>query len=64
VVVLSEEKIVAVVTLNPDTVRPGGVPVFVAGTPEEREKISLYLSRVMDVMVHDLENGTYVLVRH
>jgi len=55
---------VAVVTLDPATVLPGGAPIFVARTREEREKISMYLSRTMNAMVHDLENGTYVLVRH
>jgi len=58
------ETIVAVVTLDPEKVRGGGAPVFVASGPKEREKIATYLSRIMDVQVHDLENGTYVLVRH
>jgi hypothetical protein len=55
---------VAVVALATDKVLPGGVPVFVASGPEEREKVAMYLSRIMDVQVHDLENGVYVLVKH
>lgn len=58
------EAIVAIVTLTPDKVKPGGAPIFVAGTVEERERVAMYISRIMDVMVHDLENGTYILVRH
>ncbi len=56
--------IIAVVTLTPDKVLPGGAPIFVASGPEEREKVSMYLSRITDAQVHDLENGTYVLVKH
>ena len=60
----SKGSIIAVVTLASETILPGGVPVFVASGPEEREKVSTYLSRITDAQVHDLENGVYVLVRH
>lgn len=51
-------------TLTPDKVKPGGAPIFLAATPEERERVAMYISRIMNVMVHDLANGTYILVRH
>jgi hypothetical protein len=55
--------ILAVVTLRPESVG-GAVPVFYAREESEREKLATYLSRILDAMVHDLENGTYILVRH
>lgn len=58
-----EQKIMAVVTMNMDHVA-GGAPIFFARDEEEREKLALYLSKTLDAMVHDLENGTYIIVRH
>ncbi|MDQ7792890.1 MAG: hypothetical protein RDU89_00560 [bacterium] len=57
------ETILAVVTLHRETVG-GGAPIFYAKDEEEREKIALYLSRILDAMAHDLENGTYIIVKH
>lgn len=56
--------IVAIVTTNPDTVGGGGVPIFYAKSDDERERIALCLSRILNAMVHDLENGTYFLTHH
>lgn len=58
-----EKRILAVVTLHMDRVA-GGAPVFLAQDEEERERIALYIARTLDAMVHDLENGTYIIVRH
>ncbi len=55
--------ILAVVTLRHDAVG-GGAPIFYANDEAERERIATYLSRILDAMVHDLENGTYILVKH
>lgn len=55
--------ILAVVTLNMDKVG-GGAPVFFARDEEEQEKTARFLSKILDAMVHDLENGTYIVVRH
>jgi len=58
-----KEAILAVVTL--DNQQPAsGIPVFYAKDENERDKIALYLSQILSAMVHDLENGTYILVRH
>lgn len=46
-----------------DKVR-GGVPIYVTETKEEQEKIALIMSRILNAMAHDLENGVYILVRH
>ncbi len=56
-------KILAVVSIKKDRVS-GGAPIFFASNEEEQEKVASYLSRILDAMVHDLENGTYILVKH
>lgn len=56
--------IVAVVTLHPETIKGGGVPVFVASDEERLERMAILLSKMTRGMVHDLEGGTYVIVRH
>ena len=56
------EEILAVVTINKE--QPAtGVPVFFAKDDEERDKISFYLSKILSASIHDLENGTLILVR-
>ncbi|AYO30375.1 MAG: hypothetical protein PWR06_347 [Thermoanaerobacteraceae bacterium] len=58
-----KEAILAVVTL--DKQQPAsGVPVFYAKDEKERDKIAMYLSKILSAMTHDLENGTYIIVRH
>jgi len=57
------EVILAIVTVD-GTQPASGVPVFYAKDEEEREKIASNLARILSGMVHDLENGTYVIVRH
>lgn len=59
-----KENILAIVAIDKDVVSSGTVPTFYAKDEEDRERISLLLSKVMMGMVHDLENGTYVIVRH
>lgn len=55
--------ILAVITLNMEEVG-GGAPIFFARDEEKQEKIALYLSRMLDATVHDLENGTLIIIRH
>lgn len=55
--------ILAVITLNMEEVS-GGAPIFFAGNEEKQEKIARYLSKILDAMVHDLGNGTFIIVRH
>jgi hypothetical protein len=59
-----EKYIVAIVTLDAGKVGGCGAPIFYASTKEEQDKVATYLSRVMEGIVHDLENGTYVIVKH
>jgi len=55
--------ILAVITLNMEEVS-GGTPIFFARDEEKQEKIARYLSKILDATVHDLDNGTYIVVRH
>lgn len=59
-----KEKILAVVTLDPKKVIAGGVPIFIADDEKERDKTSLLIAKITTGMVHDLENGSYIIVKH
>ncbi|NLY39583.1 MAG: hypothetical protein GX044_09840 [Firmicutes bacterium] len=56
--------ILAIITQDPGLVAGGGAPVFIARDRNEQDRIALYLARVTEGVVHDLENGVYVLVKH
>lgn len=59
--------IVATIVLKDraDKVLGGGLgPVFLAQDIDEQQKICLYLSRILEGVAHDLENGVMVVVRH
>lgn len=47
-----------------DTGTVAGVPLFVATSAGEQQRIAAYLARILNGMVHDLENGVLVVVRH
>lgn len=48
-----------------DLVLSGGAgPVFVAANKEEQQRVALYMSRITEGVVHDLENGVLVVVKH
>jgi len=55
--------ILAAVCTEPDKVG-GACPVFFAASPEEQQKTSMLLARIMGGIVHDLENGVYIIVKH
>ncbi len=46
------------------TVAGGGAPIFYVSSPEEKERLARYISRITQGMVHDLTNGVYIIVRH
>ncbi|WP_442886028.1 capping complex subunit for YIEGIA [Desulfotomaculum sp. 1211_IL3151] len=54
---------VAAVTIAPDTIQ-GDVPILVARDEAEREKLAIHVSNVLQSTVHDLGNGTYLIVQH
>ncbi|HBC94636.1 MAG TPA: hypothetical protein DCZ10_17495 [Pelotomaculum sp.] len=55
--------ILAIVTLQMSMVGEG-TPVFLARNEEEQQKVAGYLSKILDANVHDLENGSLILVKH
>lgn len=55
--------VIAAVTVRPERVS-GGIPVFHARDEKEMERLSVHIAKITLGMVHDLENGTYIIVRH
>lgn len=48
-----------------DLVISGGTgPIFVARDREEQQRIAMYMSRITEGVIHDLENGILIIVRH
>ncbi|MGE5589993.1 MAG: capping complex subunit for YIEGIA [Bacillota bacterium] len=58
-----ENAILAVVTLHPEQVA-GGLPVFAVPDDTSAQKLAGSLSHILDAQVHDLQNGTLIIVRH
>ena len=58
------DKILAIVTLDEKKILYSGAPVFIAEDEKEREELSLLIAKTMTGMVHDLENGCYIIVKH
>jgi hypothetical protein len=56
--------ILAVVTTDSSLVAGGGAPVFHVSDAEEQEKVATYLARITEGVVHDLENGVFIVVKH
>ncbi len=47
-----------------DISKVGGVPAFLAKDDESRQRKAMYLSRILQGVVHDLGDGVLVVVRH
>lgn len=56
-------KIVAIVTRDVDKVG-GGAPIFITKDEDEQQLTALILEKILDANVHDLKNGTMVIVKH
>ncbi|MDA8346126.1 MAG: hypothetical protein M0Z66_11655 [Thermaerobacter sp.] len=53
----------AIVTLkSPQEVQGGMAPVFYVKNQEEQEHIAMWISRITSVAVHDLQDGTWLLM--
>lgn len=57
------DTILAVVTLD-RAVAGGGAPIFYVRDQAEQEAVSRILSHILNAMAHDLQNGTYIIVKH
>ncbi|GAB6182200.1 hypothetical protein JCM14036_35190 [Desulfotomaculum defluvii] len=60
---MSKGSIVAAVTIAPDNIQ-GDVPIIIAKDEDDREKLAGHIANVLQSTVHDLGNGTYIIVQH
>lgn len=62
---MAEDQILAIIALKKysEKIR-GGVPIFLADDEKEVEKVSSLLARLTLGMVHDLENGVRIIIKH
>lgn len=58
-----KRQIAAVITCHPENVG-GSPPIFIARTDDERDRIAASLAVILQGAVHDLGNGTLVIVKH
>lgn len=58
------KNIVAIVTDKRDKVESGFAPIFYSENEEESKKLALFVSKTVQGMVHSLENGVYIVVKH
>lgn len=56
--------ILAIVTGSESKIESGAAPVFRVQDQSERERIAKYIGTVTLSAVHDLRNGTYIVVKH
>lgn len=56
--------VLAVVTSKDSDIHGGAAPIFRIEDTEERERLAMYLSKVLVGTVHDLTEGTYVVIKH
>ncbi len=55
--------IYAIVTLkSPSEVQGGVSPVFYVKSQEEQERLAMWISRIASVAVHDMQDGTWLLI--
>ncbi|QZY57148.1 capping complex subunit for YIEGIA [Crassaminicella profunda] len=59
-----KDNIIAIITTDRSMISTTTVPVFYAQSEEKKERIALLVSKITMGMVHDLENGSYVVVKH
>ncbi len=59
-----EKYVLAVITMDREKVSAGGAPIFFASNKEEQEKVAVTLARITEGVIHDLQNGVYILVKH
>jgi len=56
--------IIAVITTNKEMVSSAMTPVFYARDEAHKERLALLIAKTTRGMVHDLESGTYIIVKH
>lgn len=58
------DSIIAIITTDRSMISTTTVPVFYAKSEDEKERTALLVAKITMGMVHDLENGSYVIVKH
>jgi hypothetical protein len=58
------QSILAVVSCKPNRIGNGAVPLFLAQSTEEVQKLGATLGQILDGMVHELEPETIIVVKH
>lgn len=56
--------ILAIITIDKEKVGESSVPTFFCTDEDEREHTARLISKITGGMVHDLENGVYIIVKH
>ncbi len=60
-----EDNILAIITRKENYKKvAGGTPIFFTDDEEELERVSTLLARLTLGMVHDLENGVKIIIKH
>ncbi|SHK47807.1 capping complex subunit for YIEGIA [Desulforamulus aeronauticus] len=59
---MSKGSIVAAVTLNTEYIT-GDLPIIVAQDEEDRDKLSRHIANILQSTIHDLGNGTFLIVQ-
>jgi len=59
-----KDTILAIITIDEKAVSGGSVPTFYVKDKEQQNRVALLLSKVTMGMIHDLENGCFVIVKH
>ncbi len=59
---MSKGTIVAAVTLNTEYIT-GDLPIIVAKDEEDRDKLSRHIANILQSTIHDLGNGTFLIVQ-
>ncbi len=62
--VILTKVILAIIAIERNSVTSGSVPIFYAKDEAEQEKIAIVLSRVTEGVIHELENGVKILIKH
>ena len=52
----------AIVTTKRDAVSGGMAPIFFAEDEDEQQRIAMWITRITNAIVHDLHNGTLIIV--
>jgi tetrahydromethanopterin S-methyltransferase subunit B len=60
---LSKKNVLAIVTTKPEHVA-GAAPTFIVQSLDEIQQKAFLLENILDAMAHELDQTTYILVRH